>query len=85
MANTNGNKLTLGHWYRIKDRGEIHTAQYAGRQEFECTVCGFGQHCRVFNLWHDARGDYETWGFGAAHFPEILEDLGEPEEPILDE
>lgn len=87
-------KLVEGHWYKINDRGEIHKAQYAGRQEgFECIVCRannltsnfeFGKTCRTFNLWHND-WDFETWGFGANHFPEVLEDMGEPDEPIVDE
>jgi hypothetical protein len=86
MTNTDEKiRLKPGHYYRFNDRGTIHIGQYYGREaEFECIVCGFGHNCRCFNLWHDKRGDYETWGFGSAHFPEILEDLGEPDEPILD-
>lgn len=79
-------RLKSGHFYKFRDRGDIHIGQYYGVEEgFECIVCGFGERCRAFNIWHDVRGDYETWGFGSAHFPEILEDLGEPEVPILDQ
>ena len=78
-------RLRIGHYYKFNDRGDIHIGQYIGAQEgFECVVCGFGERCRTFNLWHNTEYDYETWGFGSAHFPEILEDLGEPETPILD-
>ena len=82
-------KLISGHYYRFNDRGDEHIGQFLGsavngNDGFECIVCGFGHKCRVFNIWHNIRGDYETWGFGTAHFPEIIEDLGEPETPILD-
>ena len=82
-------KLIDGHFYRFNDRGQEHIGQYLGsaangEDGFECVVCGFGHRCRVFNLWYDPRCGYETWGFGSAHFPEILEDLGEPETPIMD-
>ena len=83
-------RLKIGHYYRFSDRGEVHVGQYTGRAQkeedgFECVVCGWGHNCRTFNLWHDRRGDWETWGFGETHFPEILEDLGDPDEPIIDE
>lgn len=78
-------RLIPGHYYRFNDRGDIHIGQYYGRQEeFECIVCGFGHNCRCFNLWHNQEYDYETWGFGPSHFPQILEDLGEPSVPICD-
>ena len=83
-------RLITGHYYKFRDRGTEHIGQYTGTANnsgddgFECVVCGRGGRCRTFNLWYDTRGDYETWGFGPAHFPEILEDLGEPEVPILD-
>lgn len=70
-------RLKVGHWYRIKDRGITYNAQYVGRQEgFECCICGKGNNAYTFNLWYDANGDYETWGFGKEHMPEILEELG---------
>ena len=71
-------------WYRLNDRGEIFTAQYIGRQKgFECIVCGKGGNAYTFNIWHSEM-DYETWGFGKEHLPEIIEDLGESETPIID-
>lgn len=84
-------KLIAGHFYRISDRGHIMVGEYAGRQEFECVVCrenhpdaekDFGQNCRVFNFFY-APGQWQTFGFGARHFPEVLEDLGTYE--VLDE
>ena len=80
-------KLIVGHWYRFNDRGVLHVGQYTGRQkEWECIVCGFGHNCRTFDLHHDKTGaNAETWGFGAAHFPEIVADMGEHSTPIVDE
>lgn len=71
-------------WYKFKDRGEIHVGQFTGRQRgFECCVCGMGNNAFTFNLWHDD-SDYETWGYGPEHLPEIIEDLGESDMVILD-
>ena len=74
-------KLKEGHFYKINDRGTIRIGQYAGRDDFDCCVCHFGGHCRIFNFFHND-WDWETAGYGAAHFPEILEDMGE--ETIID-
>lgn len=73
-------KLIPNHWYKFEDRGEIHIGYYYGRQRgFECCVCGKGENCHCFNIWHkfDDSFDYETWGYGNSHLPTILEDLGE--------
>lgn len=70
-------KLTESHWYKFNDRGETHIGYYVGRQSgFECCVCGKGCNAHTFNIWYNER-DYETWGYGPAHLPEILEDFGE--------
>ena len=78
-------KLVTGHWYRFNDRGEIHIGQYVGIQRgFECIVCGAGWNAATFNIWYDANGDYETWGYGREHMPEILEEVGGADDIILD-
>ncbi len=75
-----------GHWYKFNDRGETHIGQYMGRQrEFECCVCGKGSNAFTFNLWHNKVQDYETWGYGEKHLPEIIEDYGMSDEVMLDE
>ena len=77
--------LRTGHYYKINDRGHTVIGQYIGNEEgFECCVCGKGNKAKCFNIWYDKNG-YETWGFGKEHMPEIIEDLGEPEEPIIGE
>lgn len=92
-----GIRLIENHWYKFKDAfGDIHKAQYIGRQDgFECVVCRmrnlgsnfeFGKNCRTFNVYHSIlEDDYETWGFGKEHFPEILEDYGVSVVPIVDD
>lgn len=75
-------KLVIGHTYKFNDRGEEHIGQYTGADnEFECCVCGKGHKAKCFNIWN-SENDYETWGYGANHMPEIIEDLGT--EVILD-
>ena len=78
-------KLTLNHWYKFKEQdGGEHVGQYTGNdQGFECCVCGKGCKAHTFNIWHSAV-DWETWGYGRDHMPEILEDLGERDEAIVD-
>lgn len=76
----------VNKWYTIKEAdGREHKAQFIGRQSgFECCVCGKGCNAYTFNIWYDKDGGYETWGYGADHLPELIEDLGKSEEPILD-
>lgn len=80
-------KLINGHWYRFNDRGEKAIGQYTGRQRgFECCVCDKGCNAHTFNIYHTANeGDYETWGYGPNHLPEILEDLGDGSDIVVDE
>lgn len=74
-------KLIENHWYKFNDRGEIHVGYYLGRSNgFGCCVCGKGTNAYIFNVWY-AKEDfsimnYETWGYGKEHLPEIIEDLG---------
>lgn len=81
-------KLIEGHWYKFNDRGEIHIGFYVGRQPgFECCVCGKGNRAYTFNIWHrfgTNMMDYETWGYGKNHLPELLEDLGTRNGIIID-
>ena len=80
MAKT---KLIAGHWYKFDDRGEKHIGQYTGdEQGFECCVCCKGNKAKTFNVWYGS--DYETWGYGKEHMPEIIEDLGVSDEVIVD-
>ena len=77
-------KLKENHWYKFNDRGEEHIGYYLGRQKgFECCVCGKGENCFTFNIWHSYR-DYETWGYGKSHLPVIVADLGERNGIIFD-
>ena len=79
--------MKVGNWYKFRDGGDVHVGQYTGRQRgFECCVCGKGCNAHTFNIWYQngKRIDYETWGYGPKHLPEILEDLGESETEILD-
>ena len=83
MANT---RMKAGHWYRMNDRGEKFIGQYVGTEQgFPCCVCDKGCRAKVFNVWYDKEGGYESWGFGPNHMPELLEDLGDTEEIILNE
>lgn len=78
-------KLIEDNWYKFNDRGETHIGQYVGRQTgFECCVCNKGCNAYTFNIWYDKDGGYETWGFGPKHMPEIIEEMGASDEPILD-
>ena len=74
-------RLKLDHYYRINDRGGIYKAQYTGTDnEFECCVCGKGHKAHCFNIWYRTENgseDYDTWGFGSGHMPEILEEIDE--------
>ena len=68
-------KLIKGRWYKFNDRGEIYTGQYIGKQEgFECCVCGKGHNAYTFNIWN-SDSDYETWGYGKEHLPQIIEQV----------
>lgn len=77
-------RLKAGNWYRFKEAdGAEHVGQYTGdEQGFECCVCGKGCKAKTFNIWYGA--DYETWGYGPNHMPQIIEDLGEHDEVIVD-
>lgn len=69
-------KLQKGHFYKFNDRGEISIGEYMGTEnDFECCVCGKGHKAHCFNI-HYNENDYETWGYGREHLPELLEDLG---------
>ena len=81
-------RLKLGRVYKIKDaQGFTGYGVYMGRQlGFECCICNCGNNCKTFNILHgetieeglynkDHKGDYETFGYGDEHFPE-LEDTG---------
>ena len=70
-------KLTAGKTYKFSDRNEIHVGMYMGRQKgFECCVCDKGCNAYTFNIYHSGNeSDYETWGYGKEHMPEIIEDL----------
>lgn len=80
-------RLEVDHIYLIRlSDGDIVKAQYVGRQRgFECVVCGKGSNAYTFNIWYQngKYADYETWGFGANHMPEILREL-DPEDYIND-
>lgn len=79
-------KLTAGKWYKFREAdGAEHKAQYIGRQAgFECCVCGKGCNAKTFNVWYN-KNDYETWGFGNDHLPQIIEELETGDEVIVDE
>lgn len=77
-------KLVRNHWYKFNDRGEVHIGYYVGRQRgFDCCGCGRGSNAYTLNIWNSST-DYETWGYGQEHLPEIIEDLGIHEGIILD-
>ena len=62
--------------FKLIFNGDEHLAEYIGRQRgFECTVCGKGENCYTFNIFNSAaeyaEGNYETWGFGAAHIKQL--------------
>lgn len=77
-------KLEINYWYRFMEPdNNIYVGQYVGRQKgFECCVCGKGSNTYTFNIWN-SETDYETWGYGKEHLPEILEDLGNYEGIIV--
>lgn len=78
-------KMKAGNWYKINDRGDVVVGQYMGRQDgSECCVCEKGCKAHTFNIWY-CKEDYETWGFGNDHMPEIIEDLGQSDEVIVGE
>ena len=73
------------HWYKFNDRGEEYIGQYLGTDtDFECCVCGKGHKGHTFNVFYDENG-YESWGYGNAHMPTIIEDLGLSDEVIIGE
>lgn len=77
-------KLTVGHWYKFNDGGDIHIGYFVGRQNgFECCVCGKGCNAYTFNIWYSSH-DYETWGYGKEHLPTIAEDLGYKDGIVID-
>lgn len=77
-------KLVRNHWHKFNDRGEVDIVYYVGRQRgFYCCVCGKGSNAYTLNIWNSSP-DYETWGYGQEHLPEIIEDLGIHEGIILD-
>ena len=80
-------RLKVGNWYKFNDRGREYIGAYTGTDnEFECCVCGKGHKAKCFNVYYDKQEDrYETWGYGASHMPEILEDLGDGDEIIVGE
>ena len=80
-------KLKEGHWYKFNDRGDIHIGYYLGTDaDFPCCVCDKGHKAHTFNIWYKTPNcsNYETWGFGKEHMPEILEDLGEVDGLVYD-
>ena len=80
-------RLKLGKVYKIQDvQGFIGYGVYMGRQQyFECCICGKGHNAKTFNILHGDtieeglrnkdNGDYETFGYGDEHFPQV-EDTG---------
>ena len=78
-------RLVENCWYRFNDRGNVHIGKYIGRQKgFDCIVCHKRTNAYAFNVWSSHK-DYETWGFGKEHLPEIIDDLGETSYTILDD
>ena len=79
-------RLKRGNWYRFNDRGRISVGQYIGcDQDFSCCVCDKGHNAKVFNVWYQNGDykDYESWGYGPDHMPEILDDYGKSENPLM--
>ena len=77
-------KLKLGMVYKIKDlHGFTGYGVYMGKQEFGCCICDRGNCCKTFNILHGdtiqeglqnkEKGDYETFGYGDCHLPELEE------------
>ena len=55
-----------------------------GREDgFSCCVCEKGYNAHCFNIWYNKDGGYETWGFGTDHLPELIEDYGKLDEPLI--
>ena len=73
------------HWYKLNDRGQIFIGQYIGRQKgYVCCVCDKGCNAHMFNVFYN-EDEYESWGFGNDHMPEIIDDLGTSDEIIIGE
>lgn len=70
-------KLVADKFYLIKDGNTTTKAKYIGRQKgFGCCVCGKGCYAHCFNIYYgDGEMDYETWGYGSEHLPEIIKEL----------
>lgn len=78
-------KLKIGMVYRIKDlNGFTGYGVYMGKQEgFGCCICNKGNNAKTFNILHGNtiqeglenkdKGDYETFGYGNEHLPELEE------------
>lgn len=79
-------RLKIGRVYKIKDAHNfVGYGVYMGKQQdFECCICRKGNCVKTFNILHGDtieeglnnldKGDYETFGYGNEHFPDILED-----------
>lgn len=75
-------KMTIGNWYRFNHDGSEYIGQYTGTdQDFECCVCGKGHKAKTFNVWYG--NDYETWGFGDRHMPQITEEIADQPGTII--
>jgi hypothetical protein len=74
MANI---KLQIGHYYRFIDaEGTKAVGEYIGTEgDFSCCICGKGHKAHCFNIYHKEE-EWETWGYGKEHLPNIIEDLG---------
>jgi len=69
-------KLEIGKRYKINDRGDVVIAEYVGREGgFECCVCGKGCKAHCFNVFHGNDYEWETWGFGDNHMPQIIAEV----------
>lgn len=78
-------RLKKGVVYKIKDQqGFEGYGVYMGTQNgFECCICGKGHKTKTFNIIHGNtiqeglenlnKGDYETFGYGNEHMPELEE------------
>ena len=79
-------RLKIGMIYKIKDlHGFEGYGVYMGKQkDFGCCICDKGCNCKTFNILHgnsieeglknkDEKEDYETFGYGNDHFPEVEE------------
>lgn len=75
--------LKIGRVYKLKDsHGFVGYGVYMGMQPgFECVICNRGYNCKTFNILHGTtiqeglvnkdNGDYETFGYGNDHMPEL--------------